>query len=672
MFCTECGSKIEDDCVYCSNCGAKITQVAGPAPRAENMKEETIDNTTEAEAPKAEAPKAEAPKAEAPKAEAPKVEAPKAEAPKAEVSKAEVSKTEEPPKKSHALLIVGTCFAAFFFLLIVGCGVVLKKYWDSVDEKKGKKSKEVASIESTAMPEPVATPEPTAEPAATPEPTVAPTATPEVTATPEPTGDTEQLFHICEYELLKEKSQIRLAPEYCYLLNSYNAPYVDVDELYGPASKFDRNVYGALKTEIIDMDGDGEEEMLAIGVNEGSMEYWVYELEGEEVKPAAGYNGIRKENQIPMFDKNDEMELNVYLHQKDGYYFLIERFDMHRDWDMGYDGAYLGVCFYDGQRWHAVLSEYRTGMDDASFQADEEYLSMLRELGLTESASKCKLVGDPLSTEDGLLEILYVTAMRTEDEVRRDRKVFDHEKKNVADLSGVSYYFFDDKAEFEESDLKSRYVFNTDHLTDYQIERIDHSIPQTEERSGIVNYCDHVKFLGDDEKLTSWLNEMVENAVKEYDNDEILEEMEEEYREFQDRDLHPWTGTYSPLQLVKLYAEGDYLSLGYVWDWSMGGVHNLGGFGLNYHLKEKRVVTLEEILGMDEDEVFKLVAEKIDDYYGKDLSTNEIGFDDKVLREFVDQYGYPFWFDKEKVYLIFGSYDLHQGAGWYQIEILRE
>ncbi|MBR4732271.1 MAG: zinc-ribbon domain-containing protein [Lachnospiraceae bacterium] len=658
MFCTECGTQIEDDALFCPNCGAKIAQEAA-APKAEEPKAVAPAPQPAAEAPKAATTPAPQPVAPASKPVAP---APQSEAP--------APKPEEPPKKSHALLIAVICLVVFLLLLIVVCGIALAKYWNSVDEKKEKAqvsrdygevpSEEPVQIlpsESEATPEP--TVEPTAKPTATPEPTVAPT------ATPEPSMSPEEAFHKYEEQLIAESSKIQLS-------TAYRAPYAGVDEWYGPASQFDRNVSGVIKTMLCDMDGDGAEEMLVIRVNEGSLEYEVYEFDGTKVDLAASYNTLRKNKDTAMFDKNDRMKLNVYLYPHDGYQFLIERFDVHRDWETAYDGTYLGVLFYSNGSLISLYSKYCTGMDEQSFKADEEDLQWLLEFGLTNSAANYVYVGDPLSFDDGLEEVLYVVATRSEEQILRDQETYDPEAGNVTDLNGVSYYFFNEESEYGKDDelLSVDWLpLEGDYLTGYLVQRNDHSIANTEELGGIINYCDHVSFKDQgDGTLAAWLNELAENAVSKYDGDAVLKSLKEEYEGKAERPYPEEVYVFQPLDCVTVYAEGACVSVGFEWDWYMGGVHNAGGFGLNCNLEEKREITLEEFLGKDADEVRSMVAQGISNVV--QMEDNEV-FKTKIDKYLSDYGKYAFWFDQDTVYVMFESYSLDMGGGAILVELAR-
>ena len=658
MFCTECGTQIEDDALFCPNCGAKIAQEAA-APKAEEPKAVTPAPQPMAEAPKAATTPAPQPAAPASKPVAP---APQPEAP--------APKPEEPPKKSHALLIAVICLVVFLLLLIVVCGIALAKYWNGVSEKKEKaqvsrdyeevpieEPVQILPSESEATPEPTA--EPTAKPTATPEPTVAPT------ATPEPTMSPEEAFSKQEEKLIAESSRIQIA-------TAYRAPYVSVDEWYGPASQFDRNVKGVIKTLLRDFDGDGAEEMLVIRVNEGSLEYEVYEFDGKEVRLGASYNTLRKNQDMALFDKNDQMNLNVYLYSHDGRQFLVERFDACRDWETDYDGKYLGILFYGNGSLISLYSNYCTGMDEQSFEISEEDALLLLELGLTNTAANYRLVGDPLSMEDGLEEILYVVATRSEEQILRDQETYDPEAGNVADLSGVSYYFFNKESEYGKDDelLSVDWLpLEGDYLTGYLIQRNDHSIANTEELGGIINYCDHVSFKDQgDGTLAAWLNEQAENAVSKYDGDAVLKSLKEEYEGKAERPYPEEVYIFQPLDCVTVYAEGACVSVGFEWDWYMGGVHNAGGFGLNCNLEEKREITLEELLGKDADEVRSMVAQGISN--AVQMEDNEV-FKTKIDKYLSDYGKYAFWFDQNTVYVMFESYSLDMGGGAILVELAR-
>lgn len=77
MFCTKCGTKLDDNAKFCTGCGAKV------------------EKNEPAKEPKVEEPKVEETKVEEPKVEEPKVEEPKAEEPKVAETKVEESNTEE-------------------------------------------------------------------------------------------------------------------------------------------------------------------------------------------------------------------------------------------------------------------------------------------------------------------------------------------------------------------------------------------------------------------------------------------------------------------------------------------------------------------------------------------------------------------------------------------------
>ena len=110
------------------------------------------------------------------------------------------------------------------------------------------------------------------------------------------------------------------------------------------------------------------------------------------------------------------------------------------------------------------------------------------------------------------------------------------------------------------------------------------------------------------------------------------------------------------------------MSVGFEWDWFMGGVHNAGGFGLNCNLEEKREITLEELLGKDADEVRSVVAQGISDAI--QMEDNE-AFEQKIDK-FLSEYGkYVFWFDQDTVYVMFESYSLDMGGGAILVELTR-
>ena len=114
MFCRNCGKKLDDDALFCSDCGTKVEKIL-----------------TAAQAPKAEA--------QAPKAEA---QAPKAEvqAPKAEEAKKEKSKKEKSKKGSKAGVII------VLILLVLAAGGAAGWYLTSPGFVSAQKMKKAAAM----------------------------------------------------------------------------------------------------------------------------------------------------------------------------------------------------------------------------------------------------------------------------------------------------------------------------------------------------------------------------------------------------------------------------------------------------------------------------------------------------------------------------------------------
>ncbi len=162
MFCSNCGTQLEDNVAFCPECGTKVAVAAAPTETSTVETPIVPEVTTTPVVEKA--------------VEKPIVAAPVAPPP------------QEPQKKSKAPIIV----IIILLLLVIALGIAI---WWLYNDKQKDKDDEWESTEAFAdadedqdeEEEEDSTPEPTEEP--TPDPTEAPTPEPTEEPTPEPTAE---------------------------------------------------------------------------------------------------------------------------------------------------------------------------------------------------------------------------------------------------------------------------------------------------------------------------------------------------------------------------------------------------------------------------------------------------------------------------------------------------
>ena len=714
MFCTECGTKIEDGSLFCPNCGAKLAAATPEPAEAEKPAEVPAEKPAEvpAEVPAEKPQEAVAPAPVAPTPVAPEPTPAPAPTEPATSATPAVPATEAPKKKSGKWIILAACVVLVAVLAVVGVVVfggksgnkydkqiaTAEKYFDEKEYEKAAEAylaaikmdpsqedayKSLADVyvkmgdyeaaiecleegysetESKSLQKKIDKVKELAkkdggetEPTETePEETdviVASTEVIEPTPKPEPVFDPQEA-------LLEQKSTVaRTYGELNLKGLSYEAPYVNLGDPYEPVSQFDPSVSGVAFSGIYDLDGDGDEELLVILVEACNLKYQVYEVVDEKVILRASALAFQADEEHPVLGNVDVNYIEFYLKEYNGKSYVIAKSFQGNTWFSSMYGVGLEIVGYDGKNLNAEYEVYRAGTDGEAFLATEDEIQALKDHGLTETAAWWDSTWQDFDENDELEELLYVRAFPAD--WADGFSGYDPELANTEDLESVLYYFYE----------KQDYVLRYCCVGDPWITRNDHGIKNEDGEDEIVCYCDHVKFFSDDVALANWLNAKLEDAVKTYDFEEVEEVLQAEYENKKESPYPDEIWSYQPLSIVSAYCEDYYVSVGYEWYWFMGGVSNMGGFGVNYDLVNREVLYLEDVLYEDEDVVREEVLEGIAKFCGSD--------DPSMFEDALDAYLaangylYPFWFDEDNIYLMFESYSLNQGSGCITFSIPR-
>ncbi|MBO4515027.1 MAG: zinc-ribbon domain-containing protein [Lachnospiraceae bacterium] len=596
MFCTECGSKIEEGSAFCSNCGAKVA--AGPVA---------------------------------------------------------TEKPEKSPK--NPLMWILIVIGVVILLCLIGLGIYLagKHLSDQSSSKDPKKTEERSSTADDTETAKSEEGQGAKESQTASQGAETSQGTEASQGSQESTGSVEE-NNIASFEEYYETVLMKKYGEIEYD-HSYDQPYRFVEAYNLPKECwFDPNLSGLITYRVLDMDGDGAEEMLAVLLKDSSIQYEVYEMEGGSVKLASTGVFCPRDDGLPTFTDMPEMYLHIYLKEYDGKYCIVER-TYEYNYGYGYENTfYNGFQSYDGKtlKPDAVIKYF--GDDETAFMITPEHLQALKDHGMESSAEMMEDGTDYFSITDemDLDELLFVVAYPTDN--------VDYEEKNAEDDPAfVRHYFYSKEMEY----------YATFFIVDYQVWRNDHSIASTDELGGIECYCDHISLQLKNKDYEKVLNRELERCISNYDGDDVVSQLNDWYENKAESPYPEEEWVFQPLSIVSVYIEDGYLlSVGYEWDWYMGGVHNFGGFGVNYDLLYDYSVPLSDVLSEGgRKETRQKVIDALCEQTGEDSPESWGTRLDAYLQEHNNHYSY--WIDEDYAYLIFDSYSLDQGPGAIQLVLPR-
>ena len=176
-------------------------------------------------------------------------------------------------------------------------------------------------------------------------------------------------------------------------------------------------------------------------------------------------------------------------------------------------------------------------------------------------------------------------------------------------------------------------------ITGYTVDRQDQSVHENDR--DFYMFFDVVTFQGDDPAIEI-INQLILEKAEKY-----KEEMLSSFSDMSGflSDSYPYNGPhyFEPRELVSVYYDESYISVGWHIDWYAGGVHNEGWESVNLSRQTYEPVSICDILGED-------AAEKTDEA----LEEKEI----PGPRDYKED-DFSFYFDAEKVYIGFHSYTFH-------------
>lgn len=447
-------------------------------------------------------------------------------------------------------------------------------------------------------------------------------------------------------------------------LIDYNRQYVasyeevDYDGYSYPTAGYVKNLDGPVACDIRDYDGDGEDELLTVALvknnkEEGSdniLEWQIYEVWSDEVHLQASMETCQKA--IGGFDIQDA---DYYIKEEGSHVYIAE--SVTETVCVTADGTneMLRVLHYDGEALIEDVYQSFSGSDFSDLEdAVAETASKLNGLGFTNSAAKLT-TGLELQPEDGMVDIFLVRGMNQEI-YNPDNELWTYyDTQDISVLGEVTYYFYHNLEDYYEKN----------HITGYKKQVDDFSVSQ--DGKTVNASFERVVFEGNGEVGINWLNNQITQMENDYKSsiDVTDDNLQSIYDELNNLLQSPYDEEwdYQPYSLESIYynEEGD-VSVGYIWNWYMGGVSNTGWQCVNCNIYTRNTYYLEDILGVDWDTAREQVKQAL---------IEQEGFEEEYLDVQDIPYNVPFYFDEDTVTVCFESYSLNQGPGWIQITLPR-
>ncbi len=181
-------------------------------------------------------------------------------------------------------------------------------------------------------------------------------------------------------------------------------------------------------------------------------------------------------------------------------------------------------------------------------------------------------------------------------------------------------------------------------ITGYRVERNDYSYYGGQH--DLISFFDTVIFDGDP-NVVSTLNDMVVKLR----NDVVIPLSDS------DKYALAYSGPYNypyllePYEVINVYYDKKYVSIGWEWSWYQGGVNNSGYKEINVNLDTMESVLISDILGLNASQLLKdALDEKMDQPVNIDFCEKKVKTSD-------------FYFDEQNVFITFSSYELGD-YGW--------
>ncbi len=202
-------------------------------------------------------------------------------------------------------------------------------------------------------------------------------------------------------------------------------------------------------------------------------------------------------------------------------------------------------------------------------------------------------------------------------------------------------------------------------VKDYVRKKVDRSVDV--KKLHVESYFEKPVFIGSDKRV-KWLNGEVSKIA-----DALLpESTEKEIREM----INDWGEAgdqsefyqYKPYHLTGVYYdENDNVSIGWRWDWFMGGVSNFGYEGYNINLDTKKKITMEDLMDMSHEYVLQEIADEI----AKEYPEFAMYSGDDLMNRLEEFEEFEWHYDAMFIYVGFESYSLDQGGGPIEIQLSR-
>ena len=176
-------------------------------------------------------------------------------------------------------------------------------------------------------------------------------------------------------------------------------------------------------------------------------------------------------------------------------------------------------------------------------------------------------------------------------------------------------------------------------ITGYTVDRQDQSVHKNDR--DFYMFFDVVTFQGDD-PVVDIINQFISDKAEKY-KEKILSSFSDMSAFLSDS--YPYNGPhyFEPRELISVYYDEDYISVGWHIDWYAGGVHNEGWESVNLSRQTFKPVSIYDILGEN-------AEDKID------RALEERGISSP--RDYQDE-DFALFFDTEKVYIGFRSYTFY-------------
>ena len=535
-----------------------------------------------------------------------------------------------PQKKSNAGLIIGIVIGCVLFLLVA----VLVIVFGLRLIMGGKSNKEQPTMQiEQEVEEPTAKEEPGRLLETQDEEK-------QLTLSETPTEIFERFY---EEELLAADGELAC-------LTTYQASYVHITEGEQEYIEPDQvpDMYGVGNHIIRDLDGDGAEEMLVLGIRDyGIMNLWLYRIEGGQVTLTGEIA-----SEAGFFDGADVIRHNYYLKQipgQNGYYLVENGFSSVCVYADG-TYEYIRVLSFENGDFQSVFEETLMGSEFSDMEdMIAEDARRLENLGFTASAASLDeaLLMNPQG--DGLELIFKLEGQNSELYQKYNDMYQYYETGDISYLGTMDYTFYRDQESFLEANR----------IRNHWIERVDYSNPDS--AYPVVAFYDEVFVESDNPSVASWLNDWLNLSEDQYAYDASNEAYSDDSM-YADTELY-----YRPLTAASVYYDDRYISVGREWYWFMGGVSNGGWESANFDWTTRRRVKLHEVLGMSIDEINEVIVRALENEFGNDMIE---GLEQNVYEKYGD---FNFYFDADNVYVCIDSYDLGLpgAAGWRQITFPR-